>query len=74
MPKSFNEYAEERVVARVGSCVEFFTLYPKLVDEILLARQYPPATWKEIHAWLVTEYGYALKDPKGVADYMRSHA
>ena len=71
MPKSWNEYADEKGVARTGSCVEFFAKYPELVDEIREAREYPPAKWSVIHGWLVTEYGYTLKDPKGIADYIR---
>ncbi len=71
MPKSFDEYADEKGIARIGSCAEFFDVHPELIDEILRLRSYPPAKWDDIHAWLVEEYGYTLKDPKGVADYLR---
>ncbi len=72
MPKSWNDYAEERGVARVGSCAAFFEEHPELVGEIRTAREYPPAKWSDIHAWLVTEYGYTLKDPKGITAYLKT--
>ena len=72
MPKSFDEYAVEKGVIRSGSCAEFFDAYPELVAEIRRLREYPPAKWNEIHGWLRDEYGYTLKDPKGIAEYIRS--
>ena len=74
MPKSFNEYADERGAVRAGSCAEFFAKHPEQVDEVREAREYPPAKWSDIHAWLVTEYGYTLKDPKGIAEYLRARS
>ncbi len=71
MPKSFDEYAEEKGIVRSGSCVEFFDVHPELVAAIRRLREYPPAKWDDIHAWLVEEYGYTLLDPKGIADYVR---
>ena len=71
MPKSWEEYADEKGVVRAGSCREFFELHPELIDKIRKAREYPPAKWADLHGWLVEEYGYPLKDPKGITDYMR---
>lgn len=72
MPKSFDEYAVEKGIVRSGTNAAFFEEHPELIDEVRKARAYPPAQWKEIHAWLCAEYGYPLKDVKGIADYLRS--
>ncbi len=74
MPKSYDEYAENEGAVRTGSCAAFFDKHPELVEEIRTAREYPPANWADLHAWLVTEYGYTLKDPKGITAYLKTRS
>ena len=70
MPKSFDEYADEKGVARSGTAEAFFAEHPELVDEIRLAREYPSASWQTVLEWLQDEWGFALKDSKTVSTYM----
>ncbi len=72
MPKSWNEYADDKgIVLGSGSVIEWFDARPDLIPQIREARA-GRASWDLVLDWLREEHGYPFRSSSGLRTYLKT--